>query len=267
MKRKLIVAAGVVVAVVSAVTGTALYLSRILSVSFECKVDFLYEFDRPFKYVPARGVLNANEQNRNARYESIADDFRREMRLCTSKDVISTCQRDSAFKGESESRVRNVLSSVRLDVTGMPSTNFVYPCRLVLSDCDSRSLEEYARFCMDRVKAQVDEENNVSVAKCTVKEHQILKKAERKIEELSEASVNSDDSSFSNDELRLANQTATEMKNKIEDVRRLLMSTGGRRIIYESQPETSWVIRRKAKKHIDDLNYLIHQSALTKEIK
>ena len=44
MKRKLIVAAGMVVAVVGVVTGTALCLSRCLSVSFECRVDFLYEF-------------------------------------------------------------------------------------------------------------------------------------------------------------------------------------------------------------------------------
>ena len=158
MKRTLIVAAGMVVAVVGVVTGTALCLSRCLSVSFECRVDFLYEFDRPFKDVPGRGTLNADESNRNSRYESILDDFRRDMLFCASKDGIIRCQRDSAFQGEPDSRITAVLSSVRLDVTGMPSTNFVYPCRLVLSDGDRRALDVYARFCMDKVKEQLEEE-------------------------------------------------------------------------------------------------------------
>ena len=241
MKGKLLATIGMATAVFGILAGVVFYLSHDLSVLYECQVDFLYEFDRPFSDVSGRGTLKASEHNRNARYEQIVDSFRRGMRLLSSKDGISMCQRDSALKGESELRVRNVLSSVRLDVIGMSSTNFVYPCRLVLSDDDSRSLDVYARFCMDMVKAQVDEENTISIAKCTVKEHQMLKKAERKIE----VSVEDNVASSVSEELRLAKQTAAEMKKKIEEVRCQVMSTGGRRIIYESQPKTSWVIRHK----------------------
>ena len=245
MNRKILSVIGIVMVLVSVVVCIAFCLLHKLSVSYKCQVDFLYEFDRPFSDVSGRGTLKASEHNRNARYEQIVDSFRRGMRLLSSKDGISMCQRDSALKGESELRVRNVLSSVRLDVIGMSSTNFVYPCRLVLSDDDSRSLDVYARFCMDMVKAQVDEENTISIAKCTVKEHQMLKKAERKIEELENASVEDNVASSVSEELRLAKQTAAEMKKKIEEVRCQVMSTGGRRIIYESQPKTSWVIRHK----------------------
>ena len=245
MKGKLLATIGMATAVFGILAGAVFYLSHDLSVLYECQVDFLYEFDRPFSDVSGRGTLKASEHNRNARYEQIVDSFRRGMRLLSSKDGISMCQRDSALKGESELRVRNVLSSVRLDVIGMSSTNFVYPCRLVLSDDDSRSLDVYARFCMDMVKAQVDEENTISITKCTVKEHQMLKKAERKIEELENASVEDNVASSVSEELRLAKQTAAEMKKKIEEVRCQVMSTGGRRIIYESQPKTSWVIRHK----------------------
>jgi hypothetical protein len=267
MKRKLIVAAGMVVAVVGVVTGTALCLSRCLSVSFECRVDFLYEFDRPFKDVPGRGTLNADESNRNSRYESILDDFRRDMLFCASKDGIIRCQRDSAFQGEPDSRITAVLSSVRLDVTGMPSTNFVYPCRLVLSDGDWRALDVYARFCMDKVKEQLEEENMISIGRCTTREFQVLKKSEKKIEELEKAIAKGEVSPSVKNELRNERRTVDEMKKKIEEIKELVLSTGGRRIIYETPPEISWVIRRKSRKPSAAVGDMAHSPVSSEEMK
>ena len=167
------------------------------------------------------------------------------MAFFSSKDGLVKCRHDPALQGESESRIRSVLSSVRLDVVGMPSTNFVYPCQLVLSNGDKRNLDAYARFCMDMVKEQLNEENELSVAKCTTKEFQSMKKAERKIDEIESAAKSENAIASSEEELRLAWRTVSEMKQKIEEIRSLVMSTGGRRIVYESQPEISWVIRRK----------------------
>ena len=248
MNRRILLVIGIVVVLVSVMVCVALCLSHDLSISYECHVDFLYEFDRPFRELPGRGILNADESNRKARYESIIDGFRREMAFCSSNDGFVRCRNDPAFQGESESRIRSVLSSLRLDVTGMPSANFVYSCRLVLSNGDKRNLDVYARFCMDRVKEQLNEENELSIAKCTIKEFQIMKKAERKIAEIESAAKSGNAIAPADEELRMARQTVSEMKQKIDEMRSLVMSTGGRRIVYESQPEISRVIRRKTSK-------------------
>ena len=144
MNRKILSVIGIVMVLVSVVVCIVFCLLHKLSVSYKCQVDFLYEFDRPFKEIPGRGILNADESNRTARYESIIDDFRREMAFFSSKDGLVKCRHDPALQGESESCIRSVLSSVRLDVVGKPSTNFVYPCRLVLSNVDKRNLDAYA---------------------------------------------------------------------------------------------------------------------------
>lgn len=248
MNGKILAVSGIGVAAVAVMTGAVLYLAHDLSVAYECQVDFLYEFDRPFRDVPGRGTLNADESNRNARYEDIMAGFKREMPWYSSRDGVVRCQQDPALQVESESRIKAVLSSVRLGVVEIPSTNFVYSCRLVLSDSDSRNLDEYARFCMDRIKLQVEEENSLSIARATIRECQTLKRAERKIEELKNAAAKGSDASSAGDELSQAMQTAEMMRRKIEEIRELVTSSGGRRIIYESQPEISWVLRSKSNK-------------------
>ena len=104
---------------------------------------------------------------------------------------------------------------------------------------------QFERFCMDMVKEQLNEENELSVAKCTTKEFQSMKKAERKIDEIESAAKSENAIASSEEELRLAWRTVSEMKQKIEEIRSLVMSTGGRRMVYESQPDISWVICRK----------------------
>lgn len=101
---------------------------------------------------------------------------------------------------------------------------------------------------MDRVKLQLEKENSLSVARVTIKEYQELKKAERRIEELNNSAAKASNASSVEDELRQTMQIVERMKKKIEEVRELVMSTGGRRIIYESQPEVSWIIRSKSRK-------------------
>lgn len=247
MKKSIQMFSGIVIVAVGVVICMILAKASNLSVSYECQVDFFYEFDRPF-VDPGRGILKADESNRRARYEDIVSNFKNEVFLLLLKDGPSRCQRDSILQSESESRIRAVLASVRLDVIGMPSTNFVYPCRLVLSDVDSRNLCEYARLCMDIVKDQIEDKNRISVAKATVREHQMLMRAERRIEELKKAATKGESMPAAEEEMRLARYTIEEMKKKIEAVREFVMSTGGRRIIQESQPEISWVVRRKPRK-------------------
>jgi hypothetical protein len=98
---------------------------------------------------------------------------------------------------------------------------------------------------MDRVKDRISEKNRISIAKATVKEHQMLMQAERRIEELEKAVAKGEEIPTTEKELRMARHTMEAMKTKIDEVRESVMYTGGQRIIYESQPEVSWVIRRK----------------------
>ena len=238
--------AGTVGVLVSALAGLALYLLYDFSVSVECRVGFQYEFGKPSKDGQSLGSLEADEFNRNVRYKKVIDDFKREMFFCSSKAGIVKCCRESAFLGESESRIREILSSVRFEVTGMPSTNFVYECQLVLSSDDGRNIESYARYCMDRFKERLAEENKVLIAKCTTKEFQTMKKAEKKIAELESLSKCGDVTAVKN-ELRNAHLTVEEMKKKIDKIGEYVLPTNGRRIIYEAAPEISWTVRCKAR--------------------
>ena len=146
MNKKTLAITGVAVVVVGILTGVGFYLSSSLSISYECHVDFLYEFDRPFKNVPGRGTFNADEHNRRFGYEDITSDFKNEVVLSLLRDGVSRCLRDPILQSESESRIRAVLASVRLDVIGMPSTNFVYPCRITLSRSEEHTSELQSRI-------------------------------------------------------------------------------------------------------------------------
>ena len=169
MSRKLFVVAGGILTLVIMV-GTMLCLSRCLSVQYECKVDFLYEYERPSGDVASRGVIGNYSDKHRRRYDDILYGFKRELELFSSKKGSLMCQRDIESLGEPISRIEAVLASARFDVVGMPSTNFVYPCRLILTDGDSRNLGEYARFCMDRVRARLNAENWILVARVAMHE-------------------------------------------------------------------------------------------------
>ena len=242
MNRKTFAVTGGVL-LVCMMAGIVFHLLCNLSVTYECRVDFLYEYDRPYRDI--HGCLEADEGNRRARFEDISCGFKNELALFTSRKGVSRCQRDLAPLGEPVSRIEAILASVRLNVVGMPCTNFVYPCRLVLADGDGRNLAAFAGFCMNRVREQADEENGIVVAKATVYEHGNMRKAERRVKELESQVANGKGDRSKEQELRMARETVGEMNRRIEEIGKRVMSRGGRHIIFESPPDVSWVVRRK----------------------
>ena len=248
MNRKILVVAGIISIVLAVVGGAAACLAGRLSVSHECRVDFLYEYGKPHPREDGlRGELlrEAEDGNRCAKHAEVCEDLKRVLSFLASNDGFSLCQRHIALQGESVARIRTVLASARLDVVGMPCTNFVYPCRLVLADGDKRNLMAFARFCMNRVKEQVDEENRIRIHKATISEYMVMRKAERRVKELERQVVNGEGNHSIEHELRMAQETVGEMNRRIEEIGKSVMLRGGRYIIFESPPEVSWVLRRK----------------------
>lgn len=250
MNRKLFVAAGGFMTFVI-MAGTMFCLSRNLSVQYECKVDFLFEYERPeglFGDDLDRKSPGCYVDKRRAGREDISHGFKKDLDLFSSRNGVLKCQRDIETFGVSTSRTMTVLASARLDVVGMPCTNLVYPCRLVIADADRRNLGEYARFCMDSIRERLDEENWILVARVAMHEYQQMRKAERRIAELEEQVLDGGGTASNDAELEKARQVVREMQKRIEEIRSDVMSRREQRIIYESQPEISWAIRRKMPK-------------------
>jgi len=244
MNRKILAVAGGII-ILGVIAGIVLCLLRNLSVTYECKVDFLYEYERPSGDVASRGATGNYSDRYRLRHDDILYGFKRELELFSSKKGSLMCQRDIESLGEPISRIEAVLASARLDVVGMPSTNFVYPCRLVLVDGDSRNLGEYARFCMDRIKERLADENWVLVAKVAMREYEQMHKAERQIKELEKRALDGGGAASDEIEMKQAQQTVREMQMRIEEIRKDVMSRREQRIIQESPPKVSVIIRRK----------------------
>lgn len=244
MNRKILAVAGGIM-ILGITAGILLCLLRNLSVTYECKVDFLYEYERPSKDVTSRDAIGNYSDKRRVRHDDILYGFKRELELFSSKKGALMCQRDIESLGEPMSRIETVLASARLEVVGIPSTNFVYPCRLVLVDGDRRNLGEYARFCMDRVKERLAEENWILVAKVALHEYEQMHKAERRIMELEKRASDGGGTASDEVEMKQARQTVREMQMRIEEIRKDVMSRREQRIIHESPPKVSLIIRRK----------------------
>lgn len=245
MNRK-ILAVAVGIMILGVMAGIMLCLLRNLSVSYECKVDFLYEYERPAGDVTSRGAIENYSDKRRLRHDDILYGFKRELDLFSSKKGAIMCQRDIESLREPISRIEAVLASARLEVVGMPSTNFVYPCRLILVDGDSRNLCEYARFCMDRVKERLADENWILVAKVALHEYEQMHKAELRIKELEKRAVDGGWTASDEVEMKQARQIVREMQMRIEEIRKDVMSRREQRIIHESPPKISSIIRRES---------------------
>lgn len=246
MNKQVLVATGVLLLILS----MAMFALRNRTVLYECRVEFQYEDGKPFEVntPQEKFVCRADEHNRRVGYELLSAEFKREWHSFPLSERIRRCQRNPALQGESEDRIKDILSSLQLDVVGMPCTNFVYPCRLLLSDGSRRNLGEYARCCMDIVKEKVDEDNRIALYKCAFGEYQRMRKAERRITELEKSIAGGSADPITAKELQQARQTVTEMETKIDEIRRKMMARHPRQIVYESEPKVIWVIRRKARK-------------------
>ena len=244
MNRKMLLAAGSL-AVLSVVLLLAVVGLRNVFVIYVCQVDFLFECGKPFAASTSEDSTGytVDEHNRLACYEMLVSDFKREWHSFPMSEKMLRCKQDSILRMEPESRTQDIFSSMQLDVIGMPSTNFVYPCRLLLSDVSRRNLGEYARICMGIVKDKIDEDNRIALYKCTFREHQAMRRAERRIKDIEKLSEKAGMESAMDEELSQARQTVRDMEKVIEQVRERVMSKREKRITQESPPDISWHIQ------------------------
>lgn len=252
MNRRIIVLIGLAVALLCASAGVL----RNVSVTYVCQVDFSFEYGKPFVRSEPDGVssLPADEHNRRAKYEFIEEEFRRDLYMAPLDERILKCRQSPILKDEPESRVRSVLSSMKFEVVGMSITNFVYPCRLVLSDHDRRNLGEYARCCMASLKEGLEVENEVSVFKCAYDEYQLMRKSEDEIKKLEKALGDGAASDEQKLELRRLRQVVQDMRQKIDEVRVRVMEVSARRILDESEPNTTPVFHFGKRNQIPSVN-------------
>jgi len=251
MKWKTRIVAVVSTAVLVAVVGIVGFALTNYTVSYECSTSFGYKEGEPqtFSALYGNDTSSIIRHNIQDRYRSLVFMMSDRLYFPFAFDkMVYRCLSDPRLKGDGEDRVRAVLSSMRFEVVGMPSTNFVYPCRLVITDQENRNLGEYARLCMAMFKERLNEEENVRADKAVLYEHEQMLKTERRITELENtvSSGNSDSSVV--EELHRARKTVHELQRRMEKKREEVMSRNARRIIQESQPEISWVVRRKPRK-------------------
>ena len=248
MNRKIIMGVGVTSATLVAITGAVGMTLSLCSVSYECKIEFCYQDGVPSAAVVSRGdnALGEIGPSIQDRYRSLVLEFADKQYFpFPLEKMVRRCMSDAKLQNESEKRTRSVLSTMRLDVTGVPCTNYVYPCRLVLSSGEKRNLGEYGSLCLTMVKERLQEENSVYADKAALNEIVQMRKVERRIKELEKHVEDGSGTESAEAELEQAKQTVQKMQKRIEEIRKDVMSRCAQRIICESPPEVSWVMRRK----------------------
>ena len=93
MNRKILAVAGGII-ILGVIAGIVLCLLRNLSVTYECKVEFLYEYERPSGDVASRGATGNYSDRYRLRHDDIRYGFKRELELFSSKKGSLMCQRD-----------------------------------------------------------------------------------------------------------------------------------------------------------------------------
>lgn len=218
------------------------------SVLYESQIEFCYQDGVPSATVAFHGQNSSEAVSHSIqnRYRSLMFEFADKMYFpLPFEERVRRCQEASELRGECEHRTRAVLSTMRLEVVGMPRTNFAYRCRLVLEDREKRNMDEYARICLAMIKDRLDEDNKVYADKAALNEIEQMRKAERRIGELEKSMLKGNAESSTEEELRQARDTVKKMSARIEEIRKQVMNENAIRIIDDSQPTVSWVIRRR----------------------
>lgn len=249
MNRKNI-AIGCVVVLIGILASMAFYQLDDISILYECQIEFLYADEIPVVLGMPSGNLSRDESEQYVENRSkiVLFEFNSERYPFTTSEMIRRCKAVPQLGEETERRTRAVLSTRRIEAEDEDFTNSVYRYRMVLTDHEKRNLSEYARLCMTMLKDKLEEECELQVRRAALAEYQMMRKAERRIEEMEKAAKGGNVAASAEQELRAARRTVSEMRQKIEEIRIRVMSTGRRRIVGESNPEISWVIRRKARK-------------------
>ena len=246
MKKKTGILIGVVITVLLVITGTVGFVLMNYMVLYECQIEFHYEDYKHRNPEPPCDNLFGDEGRNYVKdlHRILLRQFNSEYYSYTIDEMVRRCQSNPKLKDESERRIRTILLTRRIDLIEESCANSFYAYRLVLTDLEKRNLDEFARLCMTMFKEKFKEECRVRMDKAISREVETIRKAERRIEELEKAKAEGKEISTREEELRMARHMIAAMKMKIEEIRKEAMSNEGR-IIYESQPEVSWVIRRK----------------------
>ena len=268
MNRKNL-AAGCVAMLIGILAGVAFCLLDDISISYECQIEFLYADDVPgVNRMPSGNPhRDVSEQYVENRSKMVLFEFNSERYPFTIGEMVRRCKAVPQLGEETETRTRAVLATRRIEVVDEDCTNSVYRYRMVLTDREKRNLGEYARLCMAMFKEKLEEERELQVRRAALSEYQMMRKAERRIEEIENAAKGGNVDAYAEEELRTARRTVSEMKQKIEEIRSRVMSTGRRRIVGESQPEISLVIRPKARKTVAGAGDNVHSPVSSGEMK
>ena len=236
MNSKRVGLAAVLVGCLAVLAGLSFVAFGRITMRHECEIKFLLEHGKPIMDASASdgntGV--ADKRDIENRYDSIVDDFSGNWYPCRLDERVERCRKDINLNAEPENRTRSILSSMKLEVVGMPSTNFVYSCRLVISDAEQRNLDVYAKTCMRMVKERIAEDNKVQGYRAINNEYQRMRKIERMIQVLKKEGC--EDNSKKEMELNKLRQDVSEIKQKIDEVLTHVSQMYDRLVIYESEP-------------------------------
>ena len=227
----------------------ACYLLNGFSVSYECQIEFLYE-DRALEMACdsfGDSSCDGNTMRIKNRSRLVLSEFNSEYGAFSTDEMVRRCRTEASLRDESEQRSKAVLSSRKIEVVEGLCTNSVYGYRIRLEDSREQNLGEYARLCIKVIKDQMDRESEIRADKAVFYENQQMRKAEQRIKELAKSISKCDTSQASETELQRAKDTVRETGRRIEEIRSKVLSRNSRRIIYESKPKVSWVVRGEPK--------------------
>ena len=252
MNKKIYIVGGAAAAgVLAATIGAVCVVAMNCSLSHACQIEFCYQDGVPSKTAGthggcAREAIGLTIQNR---YRGLLFEFSDKPYFpLPFEKMVQRCLSAPELEGESERRTRAVLSTMRFEVIGMPSTNFAYQCRLVLTDPERQNIDKYARICLAMLRERLDEDCRLRADKTVINEVQRMRKAEKRIEELEKSLAQGSIGRAAEEELLQARSSVKETGVRIEEIRRNVMDTNERRITHESPPEVFWVIRREGRK-------------------
>lgn len=216
---------------------------------YVCTVEFSYQ-DVSSRHAPFEldngDYRKVDGQFIESRYRSLLLDFdNRENFPLPLEKIIQRSRLAPEIASYGEQRARNIFSSAKLSIVDIPPTNFMFRCRLVLTDLEKSNIEDYAKFYMMIISECFDSETKRICDKSVFREVQNLRKAERRIEELQYKSSTSSLSYEENQDLRQLMALVQRLKSQIELKQKEVADRSARRIAHQSEPMVTWMLLRR----------------------
>ena len=246
MKRKVKSVVLVSAAVLSVIAAGV--LAALCEIEYDCVVDFDFVDSTAVTRLPSEcptgpdaalgycRTKEAAEQARQAIADNRAEDFRRwlswsrsrrEWMKCIQNSSRVDCPRDSGTN-----RLATVLSGAAFEIVGMPTTNFVYGCRIRFAPSTDGRIPEIAQFIMDVLSDFVADLNEVNVYKASIMEQQEKFRRERKIAELEKLAAASPAEIDVATALAHERASVDELNLKIAAIRQRVLETDEKRITH-----------------------------------